>query len=170
MKKPPLLPTEALRRVIRMAHFNGYGVLVVAGAFALGSASTHDTTGTAIGLLVAGAGAMELHGASLVRRGAESGLNWMIGSQFYLMAVVFFYVGMRLHHVDISVLEPYFTDEQRQAIAQAGLTTDQFLRGVYVATYAIFGVVTLIYQSAMALYYRRRRPAVSAALRDHDLL
>jgi hypothetical protein len=172
MKKPPLLPAEALRRVVRMARFNGTGILVVAGAFALGSASTHDTMGTAIGLLIAAAGAMELHGATLVQRGEERGMNWMIGGQFYLMAVVFFYVGLRLNHVDTSVFAPLLslTDEQRQAIAQAGLTIDQFLHGVYVATYTIFGVATLIYQSAMVFYYRRRRPAVTAALRDHDLI
>jgi hypothetical protein len=170
MKKPPLLPIEALRRVVRMARFNGTGILVVAGAFALLSASTHDTASTAIGLLVAGAGAMELHGATLVQRGEERGMNWMIGSQFYLMAVIFFYVGQGLHHVDISLFQRYVSlnDEQRQTIAQSGLTIDQFFRGVYVASYVTFGVVTLFYQSGMAFYYRRRRPAVAAALREPD--
>ena len=155
-----------------MARFNGTGILVVAGAFALASASTHDVAGTAIGLLIAGAGAMELHGATLVLQGEVRGMNWMIGSQFYLMAVIFFYVGMGLHHIDIALFQRYvtLTDEQRLQITQAGLTVDQFIRGFYVASYVIFGIVTLFYQSAMAFYYRRRRPAVAAALREHDLL
>ena len=45
-KAPPLLPTEVLRRVLRVAHLDGLGLLAVAGAFALVSAGYHDTTGT----------------------------------------------------------------------------------------------------------------------------
>jgi len=168
MKKPPLLPFEALRRVLRVARFNGWIVLVISGAFALGSASIHDTVGTAVGLLIAGAGAMELHGASRLNHGAAQGVNWMIGSQFYLMAVVFGYIGLRLQHVDTGSLQPYLTQEQHQAIAQAGLTTDEFLRAVYVSTWCLVGGVTLIYQSAMAIYYHRRRGSIAAALQEAE--
>ena len=168
MKKPPLLPSEALRRVLRVARFNGWVVLAISGAFALGSASIHDTAGTAVGLLIAGAGAMELHGASLVNHGEAQGVNWMIGSQFYLMAVMFGYIWLRLQHIDVGTLEPFLTPDQHQAIAQAGLTTEEFLRAVYVSTWSLVGALTLIYQSAMAIYYHRRRGPITVALKEAD--
>jgi len=81
----------------------------------------------------------------------------MIGSQFYLMAVMFGYIWLRLQHIDVGTLEPFLTPDQHQAIAQAGLTTEEFLRAVYVSTWSLVGALTLIYQSAMAIYYHRRR-------------
>jgi hypothetical protein len=165
-RKPPLLPEEALHRVLRAARLDGTGVLVIAGAFALASAAVKDTTGAAVGLLVAGAGAVELHGAALVRHGSERGMRWLVASQLFLMAIIFGYIGYRLRHADVSPMLPLLTDDQRQAIAAAGFTVDQFLRMVYVGTYAAVGVGTLLYQGGMCLYYLRRRPAVAAALRE----
>ena len=43
--KPPLLPAETLRRVLRVAKMNGSSVLVISGLFALVSAAGHDLTG-----------------------------------------------------------------------------------------------------------------------------
>jgi hypothetical protein len=149
-----------------MAKLDGTGVLAIAGAFALASAAVKDRTGAAVGLLVAGAGAVELHGAALVRHGSERGMRWLVASQLFLMAVVLGYVGHRFRHIDLSPMLPLLTDEQRQAIAAAGFTVDRFLRMVYVGTYVAVGVGTLFYQGGMCLYYLRRRPAVAAALRE----
>ena len=49
-RKPPLLPAETLRRVVRTAKFDGTGILVISGAFALASASVHDVTGAEVAL------------------------------------------------------------------------------------------------------------------------
>ena len=43
---------------------------------------------------------------------------------------------------------------------------DQFLRIVYKATYILVGVLTVLYQGGLTIYYQRRRPAVAAALRE----
>ena len=56
--KPPLLPSETFRRVLRVARFDGLSVLGVSGAFALISAASQDVSGAMIGLLVAAAGAI----------------------------------------------------------------------------------------------------------------
>ena len=165
-RRPPLLPEEALYRVLRTAKLDGTGILAIAGAFALASAAVKDARGAAVGLLVAGAGALELHGAALVRHGEERGMRWLVASQLFLMAIILGYVGYRLGRIDVSPLLPLVTDEQRQAIAQAGFAVDRFLRMVYVGTYAAVGVGTLFYQGGMCLYYLRRRAAVTAALRD----
>src|SRR5665213_13393 len=132
MRHPPLLPIEALRRVVRIARFDGMSVLTVAGAFALASAMLHDEKGTVIGLLIAGGGAIELHGVSLLRHGDHHGTRWLVSSQIILLAVVLGYVALRLSHVDITLLKPLLTAQQRQVIEQRGLSVNEFLRTVYV--------------------------------------
>ena len=49
-------------------------------------------------------------------------------------------------------------------LAEAGFTDDQFLRTVYTLSSSVFGVVAFLYQGGMALYYHRRRAAITAAL------
>lgn len=165
-KRPPLIPAESLRRVLRVARLDGSCILAVAGLFALASASIHDTAGAAVGLLVAGTGAIELHGTGLLRNREERGMKWLVASQLFLMAIVLAYVASRLMKVDLSILQPLVTADQRKAIADAGLTIEEFLRIVYVGTYAVFGVVTVLYQGGMTAYYLRRRSAVAAALAE----
>jgi len=93
--KPPILPAETLRRVTRIARFDGLSVLIVAGGFALLSAASKDISGAVIGLLIAAAGAIELHGVALLRVGRD-GMRWLVSSQLYLMAVILAYAGFRL--------------------------------------------------------------------------
>lgn len=163
---PPLLPAYALRRVTHIARLDGLGVLTIAGLFALASALLHDEVGTAIGLAVAGAGAIELHGVALLRHGAERGMHWLVGSQILLLVVVLGYVALRLWHVDITAMRPLLSSAQQQVIVQSGLSVDQFLRTVYKATYILVGIATLLYQGGLTIYYQRRRAAVAAALRE----
>lgn len=143
-------------------------VLIVAGAFALASAIMHDERGTAIGLLLAAAGAIELHGVSLLRHGVEQGTRWLVSSQVLLLILILGYVALRLEHVDIAVLKPLLSAEQQQVIQQRGLTVDEFLRTVYVMGYVLVGIATLFYQGGMAAYYLARRTAVATALRETE--
>ena len=165
-KSPPLLSIEVLRRVLRVAHFDGTCVLTVAGALALASAAYHDFTGTGVGLVVAGAGAVELHGAALMRHGEERGMRWLIASQLCLMAAILGYVGWRLSHIDVSILRPMLTDDVRRKIKELDWTEAQYLHFAYVCGYAVIAAGTVIYQGCMAIYYSRRRTPVAAALRE----
>jgi hypothetical protein len=165
--RPPLLPAFALRRVMHIARLDGLGVLTIAGLFALISALVHDQPGTAIGLAVAGAGAIELHGVTLLRHGAEKGMLWLVGSQLLLLVVILGYVGLRLSHVDVTMMRPLLSDAQQQVIVQSGLSVDSFLRLVYKGTYVLVGVLTVLYQGGLTIYYQRRRTAVAAALREY---
>jgi hypothetical protein len=166
MRVPPLLPEETLFRVLRLARFNGMSVLFIAGFFALISAAAKDVPGAAIGVLVAGAGALELHGAGLLRQGDDRGMTWLVSSQLYLLTVVLAYVGFRLMHVDIEPMRVLLT----ATIAVSGLNEDQFLRVIYGISTSVFGVVTFFYQGGMAIYYHRRRAAVRQALADEPPL
>src|SRR5678816_1370684 len=88
MQQPPLLPEETLARVLRLARFDGMGALVLGGMFALFAAAARDFPFAAIGLLAAGAGAVELHGAALLRQGDRRGMQWLVASQPYLLLVI----------------------------------------------------------------------------------
>ena len=164
MKAPPLLPEETLHRVLRMANYDGWSVLGVAGLLALASAAAGDYWGAGVGLIVAAAGAIELHGAALLRAGEVRGMNWLMASQPYLLTMVIGYCAVRLWNFDPSLLRAAMTDELRASLAQAGYGEEHFLRLVYATTYVALAVGTLIFQGGMTVYYYRRRAAVVAAI------
>ncbi len=168
MRAPAQLPDETLFRVLRLARFNGTSVLVIAGFFSLVSATAKDVPGALVGVFVAGAGALELHGAGLLRRGDERGVTWLVGSQLYLLVVVLAYVGFKLAHLDIEQLRPLLTADQRETIKLAGLAEDEFLRLTSTILAVTFGFVTFVYQGAMAYYYHKRRAAIATALADES--
>jgi hypothetical protein len=166
--KPPLLPSEILRRLIRVARFDGISVLGVAGAFALVSAASRDVSGAVIGLLVAAAGAIELHGVGLLRVGRGVGMRWLVSSQLYLMTTMLTYVALRLGRPDIASIRPIVTVELAGQIQQAGMTVDQFLLEFLRLVYLGVAAATLLYQGGMTIYYLRRRTAVAAAMEEED--
>jgi hypothetical protein len=168
--KPLLPPTEVLRRVTRVARFNGMAILGLSGAYALLSAASRDVSGSVIGLLVAAAGAIELHGSALLRAGRGNGMRWLVSSQFYLLATVLGYVAVRLANPDISVIRPVVTTELAEQIRQAGMTVDQFLVEFLRLFYFCVAGATLLYQGGMILYYVKRRSAVEAAMLETEVL
>jgi hypothetical protein len=164
--KPPLLPSEILRRLLRVARFDGMSVLGVAGAFALISAASRDVSGAVIGLMVAGAGAIELHGVTMLRVGRIGGMRWLVVSQVYLLATMLGYAAMRLMNPDIAQLKPIVTAELAEQIQQAGMGVDQFLLEFLRLVYVAVAAVTTLYQGGMIFYYVRRRTAVEIALQE----
>jgi hypothetical protein len=166
--KPPLLPSEILRRLLRVARFDGMSVLGVAGAFALISAASRDVSGAVIGLMVAAAGAIELHGVGMLRVGRIGGMRWLVASQAYLLATLLGYAGMRLMNPDIAQLKPIVTAELAAQIQQAGMSVDQFLLEFLRLVYVAVAAVTTLYQGGMVIYYLRRRTAVEIALQEQE--
>jgi hypothetical protein len=169
---PPILPEFTFQRVVRVARFDGLSVAVVAGMFALASASAHDVPGALVGLAVAGAGAMELHGVSRLTHGMADGMRWLVASQFGVMLVILGYVGWRLGHPDPLLLEAFkagMNDEQRQQLQVLGMTEAEFVQLGSRMVYYCVGLATLIYQSAMIIYYGRRRKAVEHAIASAGL-
>lgn len=164
MQQPPLLPEVTLARVYRLARVDGTGVLVVAGFFAFVSAGSGDYLGAMVGLLVAGAGALELHGAALLRQAEERGITWLVGSQFFLLLSILGYCGVRLLHLEL----PPVPDELRPVLetsaAQIGLGVEEYLERVYRLGLWTVALVSLLYQGGMMLYYLRHSDAVYRAL------
>ena len=166
MRKPPLLPTEALRRVLAVAKFDGSSLLIVAGGFSLLSAWSHDLFGMVAGLLVALAGAIELHGAGLLQAIEPRGMRWLVSSQIYLLVIVLAYAGFRLLHVDTSLLKMALNADLERTITESGMSVDAFLKAAYLLSYLALGGISILYQGGMAVYYLRRRNAVVAALEE----
>ncbi len=165
---PPLLPSEILRRVVRVSMFDGYSVLLVAGACALASATSREVFASVIGLLVAGAGAMEIHGAGLLRAGDRRAMRWLFWSHLQIGASMMVYVAVRLSNPEIESLRRVVTPELAAQIEEAGLSVDQFLLGMMRIVYFSLVAATVIYQGGMTFYYLRRRAAVEAALAGDD--
>jgi hypothetical protein len=159
-----------MRRVMRVARFDGISVLCLAGFFALVSAASGDVSGAAFGLLIAAAGAVELHGMGLIRSADRRGMSWLIGSQLYLMSVVLGYVGYRLANPDsdpiLRAAKTALSDEIRQAGMDPAQFMAEFPKELRLLYFAVAGL-TILYQGGMALYYMRRRGAVEAAI-DED--
>lgn len=161
---PPLLPEETLTRVLRVARFDGMGVLTFAGFFAILSALAGDRLGAMIGLLIAAAGAIELHGATLLVHGERRGMPWLIVSQVYLMMAVLGYCEYRLLNVDLTVLRAAVTDDLKTMLAEQGWGVDQFLRAFNRVLFGLVALLTVAYQGGMIVYYARRRRTVTQAL------
>jgi hypothetical protein len=166
-QKPPPLPSEILARVLRLASVNGRIVMIVAATLAILHAAAYQATGAIVGCLVAGAGALELHGAGLLRAGEVRGVDWLVRSQLLLLATMLIYAAIQIVAPDLSQLDKVkFTPDMLQTLEQLQLTKEQFDRIRYAVFYATVGLVTLIYQGTMAVYYHRRRPAIAAALTE----
>ena len=59
--------------------------------------------------------------------------------------------------------------EARAEFAALGLSEEQIvpmLRRSYIGLYVMVGLVSLVYQGGMALYYHRRRDSIRRALED----
>jgi hypothetical protein len=170
--KPPPLPVEILERVIRVSSIDGKLVLWLSGFFAIFSASAHYVVGAVAGLAAAGAGALELHGSSLLRRGDGSGLNSAVRGQLILLATILIYSAVRFYTFDPASVQEQITPEVRQRLDETGVTEAQFLeliKTVAQLTSLAVGFVALIYQGGMIRYYVRHRPAVEQALAENEL-
>lgn len=164
MRPPPFLPEETLARVIRLAKVDGTGVVLIAGGFALLSAAAGDAPGAVVGLLVAGAGALELHSVALLRQGRVRGMAGLVGSQLFLLGSILGYCAVRLAHLEPPPIPEKFGVLIDASAQQMGMSRDDYLRWVQKLALQAVAVVSIFYQGAMALYYHRRRGAVARAL------
>jgi len=178
--KPPPLPEAVYQRVMRVARVEGYSILIIAGMGAFMSAGAGSVIPAIAACLVAGAGAMEIHGSQQLARGDETAVNWLVRAQLLLMAIILAYSIWQLTHFDESFVRaqlpefrrqmadisqkwnfdnpyPYFSDEQLVSMT----------RLIHSLTYCAVGVVTCVYQGLMARYYHKRRTAIAQALADN---
>ena len=170
-KTPPPLPSEVLVRVLTVAARDGRVLLFLAGGCALLSAAAHEGFGALIGCIVAGLGALELHGVMLLRRGETRGIDWLIRSQLLLLATILVYAAVKVNSFDEAFWNARITPDVLGQLEQMNATRDQFLtmlRFLYVGMYTLVGIVSIFYQGGMVFYYHRSRPAIAQALADGE--
>lgn len=164
MKAPPLLPAETLERVLRHARLNGSWVLIVATFFGLLGAVNAEVKPMVGWLLIAGTGAMALHGFLLLNAGNPRGTGWLVGAEVSCMLLLLGICAWQLTHIDLGELRPLVTPELRESFRQLGMQEDEGLLASYYLSYAFLAVLALAYPGGLALYFHRRRAAVTAAL------
>lgn len=178
--QPPLLPSAVLARVLRIAKFEGWGVLLLSGTFALFAALSGEKAGAIFGTLIAGAGALEVHGRQELLRGAIGGMRWLVGSQVFLVTVIGCYCVWQVQHFDLAAVHAALVNqpddtpsqiyargllrETVQNLELSGLSVDDVLRTSNRQFYTALAVISLVYQGGMAVYYARKTPAVRRAL------
>lgn len=167
MPQPPLLPEVKVARVEQLGRLHGTCVLYVAGLFALLSALTGDYLGAVTGLLVAGAGAIEHHGAALLREGEARGISWLVASQFFLFVAIAAYCAIQLYRFEPPPLPENLRPLIEVNAAQLRLTPEAFVALAYRAVFWLLLASSVVYQGGLALYYFSRRDAV-ARLFDHE--
>ena len=160
MSQPPLLPEETFARVIRLAKSDGFGVLAFSGLFAVLAATGGDSSGAMVGLIVAGAGAVELHGAGLLQAGEGRGMRWLIGSQLFLLVAILGYCALRLVQVELPPIPEEMQSLVESSAQQADLPVPDYLLLVYRVSFGFVALAAVIYQGGMTIYYLRRRAAV----------
>jgi hypothetical protein len=166
MQAPPLLPAETLERVSRLARFDGLAALVLGGMFALTAAAGREVPFAVIGLLAAGAGAIELHGLALMHRGSARGMDWIIASQPLLLAVVLAYCALRLWILELPAIPEALAPAFEASAAQWGLSLAEYQRVLNRLAVGAVAVMGLGFQGGMLVYYLRRRHAVRRALEE----
>jgi hypothetical protein len=164
MQQPPLLPQETLARVLRLARFDGMGAMVLGAGFALVAAAARDFPFAAIGLLASGAGAVELHGAALLREGEPRGMRWLLSSQPFLLLVILSYCALRLWLIDIPPVPEAFQSVFAASAQQWGMSVEDYQRALNHITALAVAVAAVGFQGGMTLFYLRRREPVYRAL------
>lgn len=166
---PPPLPYEILDRVCRLARFEGRSLLILAGFFSLIAAYQSDGIGAFVGCLAAAVGVIELNGVNRLRQASLSGLSWIVWSQIALLLTILAYCVLRLTSFDPEAAALLINAEVRAEFAELGLREDQILpmlKKSYVGLYVTVGLVSVVYQGGMAVYYHRRREAIRRALEE----
>jgi hypothetical protein len=169
MQQPPLLPEEALARVVRTSRMNGISIVVASGVFALLSAMRSDFQGALAGLLVAGAGAMEVHGGTLLEHGDRRGMRWLINSQLVCLGGILVYCAAWLKHPLIPPIPAAFQPIIAERAHQLGVSPAQVTSDLYVSCIVLLAVLSTVYQGSMAIYYARRKRPVFRALDMADM-
>lgn len=143
-------------------------VLLVAAFFALLSALVGDFVGAIAGLVIAGSGAMEVHGGTLLNHYDVRGANWLISSQLVCLAGILVYCAVRLFFAPM----PPMPDDAKAMLAMSAQQWHTTAERLWVASYQgglmLFAVLSTAYQGGLAIYYARRRRALAQAVQIED--
>ena len=171
-KSSTLTPEQALAGVRRLSRINGWSVVIVSSLCVLLTLVLGDLLGTAIGLLVIGAGAMEVHGNRLLGRRQAAGMKWLVRSQLFLLVFILVYAVSRLASYDGELALANLTPEMVGALQELQIDPRDLLPMIKLSIWAGYGAVILVacfYQGGLSLFYRGRTDLVQQALAREGL-
>ncbi|MFA6286321.1 MAG: hypothetical protein WC661_02985 [Opitutaceae bacterium] len=166
-----------------IARLDGWSLVIVAGGCALISLVFFgDLIGAVTGLLVAGAGVLEIRGGLRLRQHDADGMDYLVRAQWIVITVIWAYALRRIFSFDAELMMANYSpemrsmlddtlsnlpEETRASLQALGLTANNpapFVHSIICLVAGILMVVTLVYQGGLALYYRNRRETVRDAL------
>lgn len=162
---PP--PEKALKRVLSISRANGWSVIVVAGLGVLLALALGDLSSVAIGLLGVASGVMEVRGHKKLKRRDPDGMQLLVRSQIFLLAIILVYCASRLGSFDADTVMGSLTPDMESVLKESGIQKSDILplvRTAFFALYSTVAVTCLLYQGGLALWYRSKTPLVTAAL------
>jgi hypothetical protein len=137
-------------RVLRMAKFDGYGLLVMGVPSILISCFSFSKVGIVIGVVVTACGCLELDGYRRFIGRLPGARSRLMGSQILLIVMAWAYAGWSLLHPE--PLAPEITE----LIKESGEQTSEMMALVdrmrLIVAAAICGI-TLLYQGSLSVYY-----------------
>lgn len=174
MPAPAPNPVRKLNRVIVIARADSTAVIFCSGASLVLSAMQANWVFALFSVLAIVAGVMERHGARLLDDGNATGLPWLPGAQGVLFTVVIGYVAWRWKHFDPgqywaeipAAAQEKILEQMRAAGLDPDVERDPLLRVMNGLMCFTLGVVTLLYQGGLALWYRLQQRYVTAALQN----
>jgi type IV secretory pathway TrbD component len=174
MTAPAPNPVRKLHRVINVARADSMAVLFCSGASLVISILQANWVFAIFSVLAIVAGLMERQGARLLDDGFAAGIAWLPGSQGVLFTVVIGYVAWRWKHFDPSAYwaeipvaaQQKILDQMRASGLDPEADREPLLRVMNGLMCFTLGVVTLLYQGGLALWYRLQQHYVLAALQN----
>ncbi len=167
---PTATPQEkTLKRVLLVSAIDGWSVIAIAGLGILLTLLLGDLAGLVVGVLVLVAGIIELRGRRRLQRRDASGMALLIRAQLLLLAVILIYCASRLGSYDQESMLANLTPDMQAVLKESGVEVADILplvQLVYMATYSLVALLTLLFQGGLVLYYRSRTPLVTAALTE----
>ncbi len=169
---------KALQRVLRVSWLDGWSLIIIAGLSLLLTLVLGELLGLAISLLVMAAGIIELRGRRALKRRHADGMQLLVRSQLFLLAVILVYCARCLGSFDAGYLRDQLIPEMRQNFLTLGVNFDEILsqfeltvndlvplvRKVFLLLYGGVAIISIFYQGGLALFYRRKTPLVTEAL------
>jgi hypothetical protein len=136
--------------VLKMAKFDGYGLLVMGVPSIIVACFASSVSGFAIGAVVAGCGWAELDGYRRYTGRLPGARLRLVGSQFLLIALAWGYAGWSVLHP-----EPLFPEVADLIKESGGQSSDMqgLVGNMRLLVAALICGVTLLYQGGLSLYY-----------------
>jgi hypothetical protein len=168
MTTPEPTPAEkALKRVLLISAIDGWGVIALAGLGSLLALALGDLSSLVLGLLIVGAGIVEIRGRRRLLRRDVSGMRLLVRTQMFLLAVILVYCVSRLGSFDPGLVLDNLTPDMEAMLKENGVERADIVPAVRMMFYAGYGFaafLTLLFQGGLAFYYRRKTALVTAAL------